>query len=84
MKDLKIPAAPGIGNHPSPESLFDAVTGHGDSAKRLEIESHVAVCSECSTELAHIQAFQAPQAMSGSARAAAWRRFQAPAPAAAA
>lgn len=83
MNDLRIPAAPGIGDPPSPESLFDVVSGRGESAKRLEIESHVAVCSECSAELAHIKSFQAPQTMSRSAREAAWRRFATPTPAAA-
>ena len=76
MKETRIPPSSGSAKHPSPEALFEAAAGGGDAAARSEIQRHAAVCSDCSAELAHLEAFRTPAPVRRSELDAAWGRFQ--------
>lgn len=65
------------GPHPTPEQLYRARRGPR-SAEDERWLAHAAVCATCSEELAHLEAFDAPEPVSEAKLAEAWARFGKP------
>ncbi|HSF44259.1 MAG TPA: hypothetical protein VLT87_31010 [Thermoanaerobaculia bacterium] len=62
------------GPHPTPEQLYRAHRGPR-SADNERWLAHAAVCATCSEELAHLEAFDAPEPVSEAKLEEAWARF---------
>ncbi|HKV12944.1 MAG TPA: hypothetical protein VJ725_32685, partial [Thermoanaerobaculia bacterium] len=62
------------GPHPTPEQLYRAHRGPR-SAEDERWLAHAAVCAACSEELAHLEAFDAPEPVSPAKLDEAWARF---------
>lgn len=63
--------------HPTSEELYLARSKPEDAAHRRVID-HASLCAECSEELAHLESFENPDAVSASELERAWKNFGEP------
>lgn len=78
MTEAKIPPRP-TGPHPTAEQLYQALAAERSSACTAadeEVFAHAALCADCSAEIAHLEAFDQPEAVAPGALDAAWQLFR--------
>ena len=78
MTEPKIPPRP-TEPHPTAEQLYLAVAAERSGAcspADEEVFTHAAACADCSTEIAHLEAFEQPEPVAPATLDTAWQRFR--------